>query len=356
MHRKTLWKSLAGCAALTLTACAAWLGEVPTVAPLPTLTPSPVMTDTPALGVADDGAAALLAETPTPTTTLTATPALTPTPPLGATTTLDVALLLTPGMGEGTARAPSIGYFVASPEEVAPGESVLLIWSSSNGTEAAVFHIREDGTPGRTWAVQTEGSLTVNAGQGVRSEIYVLTVTNGIVTVERELRIRVICPFGWFFAPAPPDDLCPEGEPGQSQATTQEFERGRMFWIAATGQIIVLFDDFPTQGSAAQPAWMMGTSTYQEGEPEVDESIVPPEGLRQPRRGFGSVWRNTPSVRDRLGWAVEDEAQYVTTYQTARVEGASQMYFANRLGEAVALIPEGQGWLVVGFEQASSPP
>jgi hypothetical protein len=35
---------------------------------------------------------------------------------------------------------------------------------------------------------------------------------------------------------------------------------------------------------------------------------VPPAGLYAPQAGFGKVWRETPGVRERLGWATSPEA------------------------------------------------
>ena len=84
----------------------------------------------------------------------------------------------------------------------------------------------------------------------------------------------------------------------------QEFEHGRMFWIQATGQIVVLFDDYPTNANQTNPAWLSTPDTYTDAEPPNDPAIVPPEGMFQPERGFGKVWRETPGVSDRLGWAV----------------------------------------------------
>ena len=347
----------AALAALITTGCAEWLGEVPAVPPLPTLTPSPVITPTPALGGAPSVQSGLAAETPAPTAPLWPTPtsASPPTALLGPTSTPDPLAAAATGTEAAELRAPTIVYFVASPEEAAPGEPVLLLWSSREGTEAAVFQVNEDGTPGRAWAVEPEGSLMVSADVGGSSMSYVLTVTNGIATVEQQLVVRVTCPYTWFFTPAP-GELCPDRDPSRSQASTQEFEHGRMFWIAATGQIIVLFDELPTQPDQTLPAWLVETNPYVEGQPEDDPSIQPPEGFAKPRRGFGLVWRDTPSVRERLGWAVSDEVPFVTTYQSAHVGDAAQFYFSNTLGEAIALISEGRGWLVVGFEEGTLPP
>ena len=42
---------------------------------------------------------------------------------------------------------------------------------------------------------------------------------------------------------------------------------------------------------------------------------MPPAGLYQPVRGFGLVWREETGVRDRLGWALGEEAGYPTAIQ-----------------------------------------
>ncbi len=330
--------------------CSEWLGEVPTVAALPTLTASPAPSPTPAVAPVTSTSV----PTPTETLTPTSTPAGTPTPPLGVTST--PAANETPIPGLTTGREPHIVYFAATPEEVSPDEPILLFWSSQNGTEAAIYRRDENGTPGRTWAVALEGSLTVTAEAIGRSEIYVLAVTNGITTVEREVRVKVTCPFTWFFAPGP-EDSCPQNEPVVSLAVTQEFERGRMIWLAANDQIVVLFNDFPTSPNESNPAWLLVADPFIEGSPESDPSIQPPSGLFQPVRGFGEVWRNMSGVRDRLGWATSSEIPFMSVTQSGRVGEDEQLYLTNQLGEVIALIPDGQGWLVVAFiDQALTMP
>ena len=42
--------------------------------------------------------------------------------------------------------------------------------------------------------------------------------------------------------------------------------------------------------------------------PEQDPQYgPPPAGYIQPRRGFGLVWEENETVRDRLGWGVNEE-------------------------------------------------
>ena len=48
---------------------------------------------------------------------------------------------------------------------------------------------------------------------------------------------------------------------------------------------------------------------------EMDPTLVPPESsLYQPKRGFGKLWRNTPEIKDALGWATTPEFGLNTTY------------------------------------------
>jgi hypothetical protein len=55
--------------------------------------------------------------------------------------------------------------------------------------------------------------------------------------------------------------------------------------------------------------------TWTEDQPVDDPNITAPNGLFQPVRGFGKVWRETPGVRDRLGWATNAEQGSTGAYQ-----------------------------------------
>lgn len=91
----------------------------------------------------------------------------------------------------------------------------------------------------------------------------------------------------------------------------QLFERGRMFWLQPNQAIWVMVNG--EDNSRGQ--WIIHTDTWLEGMPEFDPEIVPPEGLFQPERGFGKLWRDNAAVRDAVGWAIDTEYGHVTTYQ-----------------------------------------
>jgi hypothetical protein len=328
-------------AALLITGCSAVVGSEFDVAALPTLTPSPAMTIAPVLGAGQGDSN----EAPTATITLTPGPA---TQALGPTSTINPAAFPTTNPNQPTTAAPTIAYFVATPEEARAGEPVMLIWTTEGGTDAAVYRLNADSTPGQTWVVDLEGSLTVTPRDGFSTETYVLAVTNGVATVEQSLTLSVQCSRTWFFQPAP-DDLCPAADPLRTDAITQEFEHGRMVRLASTGEIVVLFDDFPTSAGAQNPAWLRVADPYSEGAPIDDPSIEPPPGLLEPERGFGLIWRDTPGVRDRLGWAVGPEQPYTATQQSSQTPLGEQLFFTDFLDQVITLVPAQQGWLVAGF-------
>ncbi len=101
---------------------------------------------------------------------------------------------------------------------------------------------------------------------------------------------------------------------GQIQVAEQPFEHGRMFWIQPRSEIWVLVsaDDQQTHGT-----WSIYKDTFQEGEPETDPSIVPPQADKyQPARGIGKLWRDNADVRQALGWATTPtEFGYVSEYE-----------------------------------------
>lgn len=350
--RKTRLIALIGVlVGISAAGCEAWrIEETPTPGPQ-ALTPTAVFTETPAIPPTSTA----LPATITPTITLT--PVHSPTSPLGPTSTPAEGDLTATAINPAIAGAPTVAYFVAFPEEPAPEEPLLLFWDSQGGISAAIYRLNLDGTPGRTWQVDPAGSLTVTPRFKGREETYVLTVTNGVATIEARISVRVGCDLEWFFEP-PPEEGCPSGDPVIRTAMAQEFERGRMFWIGEQHQIIVLFDA-PTvlpeseEGEEEEvdlpPAWIMVDDPFTEDTPEEDPEIQPPEGLFQPRRGFGVLWRENPKIRDRLGWATGEEIPFVMTTQVETLPEIEILYFSDQNGGIIILEPDGVGWQVIAY-------
>ncbi len=99
---------------------------------------------------------------------------------------------------------------------------------------------------------------------------------------------------------------------GQLYIVQEDFERGYMFWISNLKVIWVLFVS-PTNPNEGE--WRAYPDSFVEGEPEVDPNLTPPGPNKfQPRRGFGKLWRETPGLKDALGWATTPEFNLTTNY------------------------------------------
>ncbi len=130
-----------------------------------------------------------------------------------------------------------------------------------------------------------------------------------------------------------PDILgCPSPFPKLAvPAASQRFERGAMYWIAnrpdtyswMTGNIWVVFYD-NARGSLV---WQLHPDYWREGEPQSG-GLTPPPGLFEPIRGFGKLWRENPTIRETLGWAIEPERADTAVEQYFR-GGAFAIYRMN---------------------------
>ena len=100
---------------------------------------------------------------------------------------------------------------------------------------------------------------------------------------------------------------CPAGSAEGGYAATQPFQQGRMFWREDQRVIYVL---------TADGQWFWTADTWDESQPAYDASLTPPEGLIQPVRGFGKVWREQlggPTAA--IGWATQPEVGYEASWQ-----------------------------------------
>jgi hypothetical protein len=106
-------------------------------------------------------------------------------------------------------------------------------------------------------------------------------------------------------------NIFPTPTMGEIQVAEQLFQNGRMFWVQPTSQLWVLVVRGEGRG-----VWTIYPDTFDAtADPEVDPSLVPPEGLLQPTRGFGKLWRTNQDVRESLGWATTPEFGYVSRYE-----------------------------------------
>jgi len=220
--------------------------------------------------------------------------------------------------------APTIHYFeMLEVQDTDYGKRITFNWSAE-GVEARLF----SGTRQRFqdwWVVPLSGTQTVEArGTVYRDPLFTVEVSNSAdwfaastQKARKSIRVEWACEHAYFFEPAP--TRCPLRAAALSPAAEQRFERGRMIWLDAEDAIYVFFDqDSGSNGRAQQ-----FEDTWMPGELESDPEIVPPEGLYQPVRGFGKVWRDNPQIRDRLGWAIAPEQGFEGALQHEHHEGSS---------------------------------
>lgn len=91
----------------------------------------------------------------------------------------------------------------------------------------------------------------------------------------------------------------------------QVFEGGRMFYLQPVDRIWVLIYDEDTRDSGT---WAVYENEWVEGMPEIDPSIIAPDGYIQPRRGFGVLWREDEDLREALGFALDPEIGFESHY------------------------------------------
>lgn len=98
---------------------------------------------------------------------------------------------------------------------------------------------------------------------------------------------------------------------GEILIAEQDFQNGKMFWLQPINQIWVA-----TTNDAGEAIWINRDDVFEEGRPENDPSLTPPaQGLFQPIRGFGLLWRTEDNLQETLGWATGDEFGHTTNYE-----------------------------------------
>lgn len=304
-----------------------------TVPPSATWTPSVTPTDPPA-------AAALPTATDMPTRPpSTRTPGAPPAFPLVPTIPPPPETLT--ATAAPTFVAAAIEYFTTDSASVAPGENVTLFWRVNGADRARIYRVDEDGERLFRWDVMGTGQLTVGTRAADRDVArFLLTAQIGQTEVEQLLQIPLRCPDLWFFDPPP--DACAAAPAQVTLQAEQTFERGRMVWVASLDRVYVIFED------GLRPGWAQYPDEFNEGDPERDDSLVPPPGLEQPIRGFGLVWRSNPRVRERLGWALSPEVPYEGMVQSDAAEpSVATLYLRTRDGGILALNAQTNEWDVL---------
>jgi serine/threonine-protein kinase len=125
---------------------------------------------------------------------------------------------------------------------------------------------------------------------------------------------------------------CPlTGSSTTANSAYQPFQNGVMIWLSSLGSlpqpvIYVLFNN---------GTYQRFNDTFQDGVDPASSGAQPPEGLLEPVRGFGKVWRESSGVRDTLGWASAGESG-----------GSGQVLLFER-GEMVYVSQAGQTYILI---------
>lgn len=235
-------------------------------------------------------------------------------------------------------QPPQIITFTANVPIADPGETITLSWETSQATTITLYHLF-GGVLSTFWDVAPTGTMSYTISSGSRNqEDFILYADNDdFPWTSASLSLPLTCPDSWFFAPAP--DICPQNAALISASAEQQFEFGTMIWVAEEDRIYVLFAD-----TVFSPRWSAFEDKWQEGDPVDDPSIVPPPGFYQPQRGFGLVWREEPSVRERLGWALAPESSGDTAVQRTSYFKYNHTYLKAIDNDVWHLFPESSDW------------
>ena len=292
---------------------------------------------------------------PTQDTQVTPTPTLTRPTPLGpiseptaspaSTFIPTVVPTAVPTPVEKADSGPTIVYFRANVEEADPGDTIALEWETVEATHVTLYRIPpSQQLPQSGWDVDTTGSYTYEIPSHDRNSIsfqlYASDTADRYVAASLTLPLR--CPDTWFFSP--PSEVCPTA-PIVSPAAEQHFERGTMIWIEEMNRIYVVYAD-----DIHSPKWESFIDEWDESQPDRDPELTPPDGLFQPVRGFGLVWRQNPRVRDRLGWAIDQETGFETIVQHTTLFKYNSTYIRALDGDVWYLGPEQSTWEKIAAE------
>lgn len=141
-------------------------------------------------------------------------------------------------------------------------------------------------------------------------------------------------------------------DPGTRELTTgatyQQYENGFMVWRGDNAEIRVYI------GALAGDADSIGELTVYSARQYgslPSQTFTPPAGRIAPIMGFGKVWGNFPSVRQRLGWAINPEQSHT---MTIRVRNGQVIGFTIP-GNRWVSFHQGNQWTVSGFIRPTPP-
>jgi len=233
-----------------------------------------------------------------PIVPIVATETASPTPVLVAT---DISMLPTQGATR-TATPTSPGPITMTPS-FTPTETDTPVTPGSAGAYVPVG--------GAAAAGGTSGCATVPQGG-----------LGAIFQSDPNIQAAIGCPL--------------TGASISASSAYQTFQNGAMIWISSLGAqtqpvIYVLYNN---------GTYQRYNDTFQDGVDPSSSGAVPPEGMLEPIRGFGKVWRENAGVRDTIGWASSGE-----TGGSAQIQlfERGEMLYISQVGQTYVLITGAPG-------------
>lgn len=233
----------------------------------------------------------------------------------------------------------TIEDFSASTKDLQTGgKRITFNWTTSGATHAIIV----SGTAERFapwWTVNASGELTVELDNTqFANPTMTLLAINDVSGEEttQTLSIPWPCEPTYFFEPAPTG--CPREAAQVVPGVIQHFQAGFMIWLPRPQYTYPSIYTFLNSGEVR-----FFEDTWTEKDPERDPNLEPPQGLFQPIRGFGKVWRQSAWVRDNIGWAVEGEYGYAITFQPGAYESLEEILYLS-LPDTTILRLNGFNW------------
>ena len=238
----------------------------------------------------------------------------------------------------------TITLFTIEPTTINPGDAITITWRTTGG-QVNLFPINPFGQMGLPYQVNNNDSLVIVTDKSLRNFMqFMLNVHDARLNQDLQAfaSVTLSCPDVWFFPDGPAS--CPQSPAITGAAAIQHFEHGFMIWLQPRDSIFVLYAD-----DQFSPKWDWRQDNYVDGQPESDPSLVPPTGMFQPIRGFGLVWRDEQAtigfrVRDRLGWAIDEEELFTGALQCNSAIKYTTCYLKDDRGRTIELKPERSAW------------
>lgn len=250
--------------------------------------------------------------------------------------------------------APQVGsinirHFRASVSEARPGDTITLEWDAPGATRGFLYVTDANGQTVPPRQVLAKGTLDYPLAPSEKGTLrFTLSVLNNDGRqMERSVSVAVsgsapsdgaVIGGGgggcrdWFFAP-PPDECGRSAI--KSPGAQEHFEHGVMIWVQELKTIYVLYDDEMGR------QWETHVDDFNPDVPESDPRLKSPDGLHQPVRGFGLLWRTNTRLRERIGWALDLEVGAPTAVQSTARGGGDTTFLKNLYSGVYRLEPDG---------------